>query len=30
VLLGPDDLKDVPEMLEEKIGRVEKDIIRSI
>uniref|UniRef100_A0A7V4LCV2 PD-(D/E)XK endonuclease-like domain-containing protein n=1 Tax=Desulfobacca acetoxidans TaxID=60893 RepID=A0A7V4LCV2_9BACT len=25
VLLGPDDLKDVPGMLEEKIGRIEKD-----
>ncbi len=25
VLLGPENLKDVPEMLEEKIGRIEKD-----
>jgi hypothetical protein len=25
VLLGPDDLKGVPDMLEEKIGRIEKD-----
>jgi hypothetical protein len=25
VMLGPDDLKGVPGMLEEKIGRIEKD-----